>query len=162
LAIDDTYEICVMPGDGIGVDVIDATLPLLDKIAHGAQFAFRFASHPAGAQHYQATGDALPAATLAAARAADAILFGAMGWPAIRYPDGTEIAPQLDLRVELELYAGVRPARALPGIPLPLADPMDFMVLFGVFVSTLGLLGLLLVDGGLTRGPSPARRSGPP
>ena len=46
-----------------------------------------------------------------------------MGWPAIRYPDGTEIAPQLDLRVALELYAGVRPARAIPGIPLPLADP---------------------------------------
>ena len=46
-----------------------------------------------------------------------------MGWPEIRYPDGTEIAPQLDLRVRLELYAGVRPARAIPGIPLPLADP---------------------------------------
>ena len=46
-----------------------------------------------------------------------------MGWPAIRYADGTEIAPQLDLRVELELFAGVRPARAIPGIPLPLADP---------------------------------------
>lgn len=118
-----TFDICVLPGDGIGVDVIDATLPLLDKLAHGAGFSWRFASHPAGAQHYAATGDALPAATLAAARAADAIFFGAMGWPAIRYPDGTEIAPQLDLRVELELYAGVRPARALPGIPLPLADP---------------------------------------
>ena len=39
------------------------------------------------------------------------------------HPDGTEIAPQLDLRVELDLYAGVRPARAIPGIPLPLADP---------------------------------------
>ncbi len=58
-----------------------------------------------------------------AARSADAILFGAMGWPEIRYPDGTEIAPQLDLRVELDLYAGVRPARAIPGVPLPLADP---------------------------------------
>ena len=46
-----------------------------------------------------------------------------MGWPEIRYADGTEIAPQLDLRVALELYAGVRPARAIPGIPLPLADP---------------------------------------
>jgi 3-isopropylmalate dehydrogenase len=123
LATDNTYDICVMPGDGIGFDVIDATLPLLDRLVHDAPFSFRFSSHPAGAQHYQATGDALPAATLAAARAADAILFGAMGWPAIRYPDGTEIAPQLDLRVELELYAGVRPARALPGIPLPLADP---------------------------------------
>ena len=116
-------RICVLPGDGIGVEVIDATVPLLEKLAHGADFAFAFSSHPAGALHFRATGDALPAATLAAARDADAILFGAMGWPAIRYPDGTEIAPQLDLRVALELYAGVRPARALPGIPLPLADP---------------------------------------
>ncbi|MFO1313709.1 MAG: isocitrate/isopropylmalate dehydrogenase family protein [Burkholderiales bacterium] len=118
-----TFDIAVLPGDGIGPEVIDATLPLLEKLAHGAPFAFRFATHPAGAQHYRAKGEALPPATLAAARAADAILFGAMGWPAIRYPDGTEIAPQLDLRVELELYAGVRPARALPGIALPLADP---------------------------------------
>jgi len=118
-----TYNIAVLPGDGIGREVIEATLPLLDKLQHGANFAFRFATHPAGALHYQATGDALPVATLAAARDADAILFGAMGWPEIRYPDGTEIAPQLDLRVELELYAGVRPARAIPGIRLPLADP---------------------------------------
>ena len=118
-----TFDICVLPGDGIGVDVIDATLPLLDKLQHGAPFALRFSTHPAGAQHYQATGNALPDATLEAARSADAILFGAMGWPEIRYPDGTEIAPQLDLRVALELYAGVRPARAIPGVPLPLADP---------------------------------------
>ncbi|HEX2541724.1 MAG TPA: isocitrate/isopropylmalate dehydrogenase family protein [Caldimonas sp.] len=118
-----TFDICVLPGDGIGVDVIDATLPLLEALQRDAPFAFRFATHAAGAQHYGRTGIALPDETLAAARAADAILFGAMGWPAIRYPDGTEIAPQLDLRVELELYAGVRPARAVPGIPLPLADP---------------------------------------
>ena len=118
-----TFVIAVLPGDGIGPDVIDATLPLLDRLAHGSPYAFRFRDYPGGAQHYARTGEALPAATLEAARAADAILFGAMGWPAIRYPDGTEIAPQLDLRVALELYAGVRPARAIPGIPLPLADP---------------------------------------
>jgi 3-isopropylmalate dehydrogenase len=117
------YSIAVLPGDGIGTEVIDAVVPLLERLSHDAGFAFAFRSHPAGAQHYKATGDALPAATLEAARAADAILFGAMGWPAIRYPDGTEIAPQLDLRVALELYAGVRPARAIPGIPLPLVDP---------------------------------------
>ena len=116
-----SFDICVMPGDGIGVDVIDATLPILQKVQRG--FALRFATAQAGAQHYKATGDALPRAALEAARRADAILFGAMGWPEIRYPDGTEIAPQLDLRVELELYAGVRPARAIRGIPLPLADP---------------------------------------
>jgi 3-isopropylmalate dehydrogenase len=117
-----TYAIAVLPGDGIGPEVIDATIPLVEKLARDQPFAFRFAAHAAGAQQYKATGDALPAATLDAARAADAILFGAMGWPAIRYPDGTEIAPQLDLRVALELYAGVRPARAIPGVPLPLAD----------------------------------------
>ncbi len=116
------FDIAVLPGDGIGPEVIDATVPLLETLARNKPFGFRFAAHPAGARHYKATGDALPRETLAAARAADAILFGAMGWPAIRYPDGTEIAPQLDLRVELELYAGVRPARAIPGIPLPLAD----------------------------------------
>lgn len=117
------YEIAILPGDGIGREVIDATLPLLEKLQRGATFAFRFTLHPAGAQHYKTTGDALPETTLAAARSADAILFGAMGWPEIRYPDGTEIAPQLDLRVELDLYAGVRPARAIPGVQLPLADP---------------------------------------
>jgi 3-isopropylmalate dehydrogenase len=118
-----SYDICVLPGDGIGIEVIEATIPLLERLTHGADFAFRFAAHPAGARHYQATGDALPEATFAAAKRADAILFGAMGWPEIRYADGTEIAPQLDLRVRLDLYAGVRPVRALPGAPLPLADP---------------------------------------
>jgi len=118
-----TFEIAVLPGDGIGNEVIDATLPLLERAAQGAPFSLRFSSHPGGALHYKATGQALPEATFEAARRADAILFGAMGWPEIRYPDGTEIAPQLDLRVRLDLYAGVRPARALPGTPLPLADP---------------------------------------
>ncbi len=118
-----TFDICVLPGDGIGVEVIAATLPLLERVAQGAPFSFRFGEHPAGAQHFRASGEALPRDTLEAARRADAILFGAMGWPEIRYADGTEIAPQLDLRVELDLYAGVRPARAIPGVRLPLADP---------------------------------------
>ncbi|HJT62939.1 MAG TPA: isocitrate/isopropylmalate dehydrogenase family protein [Burkholderiales bacterium] len=114
-------KICVLPGDGIGVEVIEATLPILQKVQKG--FSLEFQTYPAGAQHYKKTGEALPERTFEAARSADAMLFGAMGWPAIRYPDGTEIAPQLDLRFRLELYAGVRPVRAIPGIPLPLADP---------------------------------------
>jgi 3-isopropylmalate dehydrogenase len=114
-------KICVLPGDGIGVEVIEATLPILQKVQKG--FSLEFQTYPAGAQHYKKTGEALPEKTFEAARDADAMLFGAMGWPAIRYPDGTEIAPQLDLRFRLELYAGVRPVRAIPGIPLPLADP---------------------------------------
>ncbi|MEP6679253.1 MAG: isocitrate/isopropylmalate family dehydrogenase, partial [Betaproteobacteria bacterium] len=61
-------DIALLPGDGIGPEVIDATLPLLEKLARNASYAFRFATHPAGAQHYRATGVALPPATLAAAR----------------------------------------------------------------------------------------------
>ena len=117
------YDICVLPGDGIGVEVIDATLPILEKVSAGAGFSLKFETHPAGAQHYKASGEALPEKTFEAAKAADAMLFGAMGWPEIRYPDGTEIAPQLDLRFRLELYAGVRPARAIPGCAPVLADP---------------------------------------
>jgi 3-isopropylmalate dehydrogenase len=118
-----TYRIAVLPGDGIGPDVIEATIPLLERAVSAAGAALRLDAHPAGAHHYRETGVALPDATLAACREADAVLFGAMGWPDIRYPDGTEIAPQLDLRVALDLYAGVRPVRAIPGVPLPLADP---------------------------------------
>jgi 3-isopropylmalate dehydrogenase len=137
------FDIAVLPGDGIGPEVIEATVPLLEKLCRGGTYGFRFREHPAGAEHYRRTGTALPEATLQAARAADAILFGAMGWPEIRYADGTEIAPQLDLRVELDLYAGVRPARAIPGIAPPLADPraanIDLVVIResteGLFVS---------------------------
>ena len=123
MSIKTSFDICVLPGDGIGVEVIAATVPLIERVAQGAPFGFRFHDHPAGAQHFRKSGDALPAATLEAARKADSILFGAMGWPEIRYPDGTEIAPQLDLRVRLDLFAGVRPVRSIPGIPSPLADP---------------------------------------
>ena len=52
-----------------------------------------------------------------------AILFGATGLPDVRYPDGTEIAPQITLRFALDLYAGVRPIRLYPGAPSPLAIP---------------------------------------
>ncbi len=121
MTVQNTFDIAVLPGDGIGVDVIDAALPILDRVADG--YSLRFQTHPAGALHYRATGQALPEATFEAAQRADAIFFGAMGWPEIRYPDGTEIAPQLDLRFRLELYAGVRPVRAIPGLPLPLSDP---------------------------------------
>ena len=118
-----SHRVCVLPGDGIGVEVVEATLVVLEKLQREAGFELRFGTHPAGALHYKASGEALPEATFEAAKAADAILFGAMGWPEIRYPDGTEIAPQLDLRLRLELFAGVRPARMIPGVTPILADP---------------------------------------
>ena len=117
------FRIVVLPGDGIGHEVMDACLEVLAALekAHGG-FRLRYERHAGGAQCYADTGTALPSSAMRAAHEAEAILFGAMGLPQVRYPDGTEIAPQLDLRDELDLYAGVRPIRAIPGVPLPLAD----------------------------------------
>ena len=117
-----SLRIAVMPGDGIGVEVMDAALGVLEKLTRRHGLGLAKERLEAGAFAYQATGTALSEETFRRAEGADAILFGAMGWPGIRYPDGTEIAPQLDLRFRLGLYAGVRPIRAIPGVPLALAD----------------------------------------
>ncbi len=127
-------RIAVLPGDGIGIEVMGPTLTVIEAACRRADGPLlRFETHRAGAWCYRDTGEALPTSTMAAARQADAILLGAMGWPDIRYPDGTEIAPQLDLRIELGLYAGVRPVRTIPTLAPLLADPrarnLDFVLI---------------------------------
>ncbi|WP_046866829.1 isocitrate/isopropylmalate dehydrogenase family protein [Microvirga massiliensis] len=127
------FRIAVMPGDGIGVEVIEAALAVLDAVETRFGLAISRDLIPAGAKHYAETGEALPEDSFRRAEQADAILFGAMGWPEIRYPDGTEIAPQLDLRFRLDLYAGVRPIRAIPGVPpvlnAPRSTEIDLVIL---------------------------------
>jgi 3-isopropylmalate dehydrogenase len=118
------FRIAVLPGDGIGVEVMDACLEVLDVLCrHTGSFTLKLERLPAGAAYFRDTGTALPQKTLDAARDADAVLFGAMGLPQVRTEEGTEIQPQLDLRVVLDLYAGVRPVKAIAGVPTPLADP---------------------------------------
>ncbi len=118
-----SYDIAVLPGDGIGPEVMNSASALLVALESHTCRHFNLVAHPAGAQHYLDAGTALPDTTLEAARRADAILFGAMGLPHVRGADGTEIVPQLDIRFALDLYAGVRPIRTWPGLPTPLADP---------------------------------------
>jgi 3-isopropylmalate dehydrogenase len=106
--------------------------------------AFTCREYPAGATCCQQTGTDLPGETLAACKSADAILFGAAGWPEVRLPDGTEIRPQIKLRKQLDLYAGVRPIKRYRGLPAVLAgDPaIDYVILRenteGLFASEAG------------------------
>ena len=118
-----SFQLVVMPGDGIGQEVVKAAVAVLDAVEarHGLGLAKHYVA--GGALHYKETGVAMTEQAFEDAGKADAILFGAMGWPDIRYPDGTEPAPQLDLRFRMELYAGLRPIRAIPGVPLALASP---------------------------------------
>jgi 3-isopropylmalate dehydrogenase len=62
----------------------------------------------------------MPDSTIKLCEEADAILLGACGMPSIRYPDNTEIMPQVELRFIFDLYAGVRPCRLIPGVPSPI------------------------------------------
>ena len=119
-----SYEIAVLPGDGIGAEITKPSMQLVqDAVAKAGGAKLKENWLEAGAGTYTKTGHSLPEETIAGCRAADAILLAAMGDPAVRYPDGTEIIPQIELRFILGLYAGVRPARSIPGVAGPLADP---------------------------------------
>ena len=117
----DSFHIAVLAGDGIGPEVMAPTLEVLRQVeATTPGLKFRFSAAPAGAGHYRDTGQSLPESTIKLCREADAILLGACGLPQVRYPDGTEIMPQVELRFIFDLYAGVRPARLVPGVPSPI------------------------------------------
>jgi 3-isopropylmalate dehydrogenase len=122
------FDIAVFRGDGIGPEVMEPTLALLERLRPGG---FRWIDCPAGAAAYRAQGTDLPEASLEAARAADAILLSCLGDPAVRKADGTELVPQIDLRIALELYAGVRPVRVTPGMRTPLRreEGIDFVLI---------------------------------
>jgi len=117
----DSFHIAVLPGDGIGPEVTAPALEVLHRIeATTPGLRFRFTEAPAGAGYYCETGRSMPESTIKLCREADAILLGACGLPVVRYPDGTEVMPQVELRFIFDLYAGVRPARLVPGVPCPI------------------------------------------
>src|SRR5262245_30076391 len=114
------FTIAVLPGDGIGIDVTNEAVKVLRAAA--TSFTLDMATYESGAICYQRTGNDLPDDTIAACRSADAVLLGAMGHPDVRKPDGTELTPQVTLRVVLDLYAGVRPCKLYAGVRSPLAN----------------------------------------
>ncbi|QWG19910.1 isocitrate/isopropylmalate dehydrogenase family protein [Bradyrhizobium sediminis] len=120
MSANDALHIAVLAGDGIGPEVMAPALEVLRKIESKSDLKFRFTDAPAGANHYRETGKSMPDSTVRLCDEADAVLLGACGLPSVRYPDNTEIAPQIELRVHFDLYAGVRPARLVPGVPSPI------------------------------------------
>src|SRR5471032_408758 len=120
------FHIAVLAGDGIGPEVMAPALDVLRKIeATTPGLKFRFEDAPAGAEYYRAHGKSMPESTVKLCEQADAILLGACGLPSVRYPDNTEIMPQVELRFIFDLYAGVRPARLIPGVPSPIVGAAE-------------------------------------
>jgi 3-isopropylmalate dehydrogenase len=122
----ETFHIAVLAGDGIGPEVMAPALEILRKVeASTPGLQLRFTDAPAGAGHYRDTGKSMPDSTVRLCEEADAILLGACGLPHIRYPDNTEIMPQVELRFIFDLYAGVRPCRLIPGVPSPIVGAAE-------------------------------------
>ncbi len=125
-----SYQVAVIAGDGIGPEVIEAAIPVLDRAAANDGFALTWERLPYGADHYLATKETLPDHAFAHLRDdVDAIFLGAIGDP--RVP-GNEHARDilLGLRFRLDLYINFRPVQLLhPELtPLKNVSAIDFVI----------------------------------
>ncbi len=113
-----SYDIAVVPGDGIGPEVSSAAVQILKQAVSG-DVLINFSSYEAGADCYVKTGIAFPDETLEACKAADAVLHGAAGLPEVLYPDGTEAGQDFSMQIReaLDLYANIRPIKLMAGAP---------------------------------------------
>jgi 3-isopropylmalate dehydrogenase len=111
----DRYQLAIVPGDGIGREVMEATLFVLDSL--GIDFDYVYGE--AGDECLEKTGTALPAQTLEIIRNADACLFGAAG--------ETAADVIVKIRQEMKMFANLRPVKAYPNTN-SLSDDIDFMI----------------------------------
>ena len=118
-------KLAVVPGDGIGIEVIEQALQVLDAVLPGVERT----RYDLGALLWHRTGEALPDSVLAGLRQHDAILLGAVGDPSV--PSGVlERGLLLRLRFELDHFVNLRPAKLYPGVRTPLTGrpEIDFVV----------------------------------
>jgi 3-isopropylmalate dehydrogenase len=120
-------SIAVLPGDGIGPDICAATLAVLDVLNKKLELDLRFDTHEIGFASLKKKGTTFPDAVLEACRAADGILLGPVSHQ--DYPPGAEGRnPSGALRIGLDLYANIRPARSREGLPHWGRTPMDLVI----------------------------------
>lgn len=137
-----TFRIALLPGDGIGPDVVAEAVKVLRA---AAPESLDYSELSVGANEYLQSGDPLPAATFERLKEFDAILLGAMGLPDVRWPDDTEMTPQIDLREKLDLFCGLRPIYLYHDSHSPLkgyaSGAIDFLIIRenteGLFFSRL-------------------------
>jgi tartrate dehydrogenase/decarboxylase / D-malate dehydrogenase len=128
-----TYRIAVIPGDGIGVEVVPEGLRVLKRAAHMFDFDLHFDHFDfASCDYYEAHGKMLPDDWQTQIGGHDAIYFGAVGMPA-RVPDHISLwGSLLQFRREFDQYVNLRPVMLMPGVPSPLAGKkpgsIDFLI----------------------------------
>jgi len=147
------HRIAVIPGDGIGPEVVREGLRVLERAAALHGFAIRTTAYPFGAEHYLKTKEIFPDAAFGEVRGHDAILLGAIGDPSV--PSGVlERGLLLRLRFELDHYVNLRPVRLYPGVASPLASARPETV--DMVVVREGTEGPYTGAGGVMRKGTPA------
>ncbi|MBT2213631.1 MULTISPECIES: 3-isopropylmalate dehydrogenase [Actinomadura] len=126
-----SIRLAVIPGDGIGPEVVAEGLKVLDAVAPSSDLKFERTSYDLGAARWHRTGETLPDSVLAELRDQEVILLGAVGDPSV--PSGTlERGLLLRARFELDHYVNLRPVKLFPGVATPLAgatpDDIDMVV----------------------------------
>jgi len=127
-----TYKIAVVPGDGIGKEIVPMGIKVLNKAAELEGFKLDYTEFPFSAENYMKTGEFMPADGLQQLRPFDAIYFGAVGHPDV---DDTLPAIRYTFRVRkgFQQYVNYRPVKLIPGVKSPLADKnpadVDFVIL---------------------------------
>jgi tartrate dehydrogenase/decarboxylase / D-malate dehydrogenase len=122
-----TYRVALLPGDGVGPEVIAEAQRALEALG----LSLEWTELPWGSAYWQEHGRMMPPDALDTLRAHDAVLMGAVGDPSV--PDHVSLwGLVLEIRQRLDLWANIRPARLLEGIPCPLAGrgPADVDMLF--------------------------------
>lgn len=126
------YKIAVIPGDGIGPEIVPAGIKVLNAAAENYGFQLQYEEFPYGAGYYKQTGTFMPDNALTELQAFDALYFGAVGLPDV---DDTLPAKLFTFKVRIgfDQYVNYRPARLLPGIEGPLRkktpQDIDFVVI---------------------------------
>ena len=117
-----TYQIAVIPGDGIGPEVIREAVKVLGAVsALDGSFRFSFTEYPWGCEYYLKTGEMMPEDGLEQLKDSDAILLGAVGYPGV--PDHISLRGLLlKLRRGFDQYINLRPVKLLEGAPCPLKN----------------------------------------
>jgi 3-isopropylmalate dehydrogenase len=132
-----TYKIALMPGDGIGPEVVAESVKILDAIADRSGFKFKYTHVPAGGEAIDAHNDPMPQCTLDVCKASDAVLLGAVGGP--KWDDLTgSMRPEsglLKIRKELGVFANLRPVKVPPS--LAESSPLRPAAVIGVDLLTV-------------------------
>jgi len=127
------YQIVVLPGDGVGPEIIAEGLKVIRSAMKAVSLEVQFAELEIGAARYRRTGTAFGQEDIEKVRKADAVYFGAVGLPEVRLPDGREVQSGYIYRQDLDLYANIRPVKLYKGVESPLKKAQEKGIDYVIF-----------------------------